>query len=545
MEKADLVLSNAKIWTVDKLQPWAEAIAIRNKEILAVGSNQEIGALVGSRTRVFDLNKELVLPGFNDVHTHYLATSLFTAGSFDLYGVNTLRDVQNVVRQYSKEHPDFEWLVGWRWNNSMLGNDQWPSRIDLDNVESQRPVTIIDIDGHSCWVNTYTLQKTGYDRNTPDPEGGKIIRDSQGHPTGILFEKAYMNVIPKSEKVDPARVSAIIKTGVDRLSRLGITSISDVGIQSNHLKEYIGICEKMAEQGELNVRINEWPYLGDGLEMGSEYRQRFSKNDYIHVVGLKLLIDGVLANRTAWMLEDYADAPGNKGFPVFGDLTEVSEWVLRADAAGFQVIIHAIGDRAVREVLDIYERARRTNGERDSRHRIEHVEVAHPTDQRRFVELNVIPSMTPIHLTADVDEYIKNRLGEERSYAYAWRSFLDLGAHLCFGTDFPAIDLLEPDPLKQIYAAVTRTQPGVLNARVWHPEQRISVAEAIRCYTQEGAYAEFMEHRKGSIIPGKLADLYVLSENILEAPPERILDTQVVMTIFDGKVVYQNQSIRD
>jgi predicted amidohydrolase YtcJ len=227
---------------------------------------------------------------------------------------------------------------------------------------------------------------------------------------------------------------------------------------------------------------------------------------------------------------------------VFDDIAEVSEWVLQADAAGFQVIIHAIGDRAVREVLNIYEHTRNTNGKRDSRHRIEHVEVAHPTDQCRFFDLSVIASMTPIHLTADVDEYIKNRLGEERGYAYAWRSFLDLGAHLCFGTDFPAIDLLEPDPLKQIFAAVTRTQPGLIGASVWHPEQLISMAEAIRCYTLEGAYAEFMEHRKGSITPGKLADLCVLSKNILEAPPQKILETQVVMTIFDGKIVYENQS---
>jgi predicted amidohydrolase YtcJ len=287
------------------------------------------------------------------------------------------------------------------------------------------------------------------------------------------------------------------------------------------------------------LRINEWPFLKDGLERPLALRQRLQNDEKVRVVGLKTLLDGVLSAHTAWMLAPYADCPDEVGFPILPP-ERLLEEVLVADAAGFQVMIHAIGDRAVREALDIFERTAEVNGRRDSRHRIEHIEVAHPDDQPRFAALGVVANMTPMHCTACIDAYIKERLGEPRARtsAYVWRNLVDSGAHLCFGTDFPAVDTRDPDPLQQIFAAVTRTTPDRFGGPVWHPEQRLTVAQALQSYTLGGAYAEFMDHRKGSITPGKLADLCVLSQDILEAPPQAILDTQVIMTVFDGEVVY-------
>ena len=534
--QADLVLKNAKVWTVDERLPYAEAVAVRGNEIVAVGRDVDMDSLIGSRTEIVDLNGQLVLPGFNDAHTHFISAILRAAGAFNLYGVTTVAEVRSRLREYAERYPTAEWLLGWRWDPSRFGSGGWPSRTDLDAVEDRQPVAIFDIDGHSCWVNTRALEALGYTADSPDPEGGQILRDSKGQPTGILLEKACDH-IPCNPTLSPDAFVTLLRHEAAELNRLGITSLSNNGVQPEHFEAYA----QMADEGRLTVRINEWLFLEGGLPEAQRLRQRFESDDKIRVVGLKVLLDGVLSTHTAWMLEPYADAPEVTGFPVVAP-EALAEQVIEADAHGFQVLIHAIGDRAVRETLDIFERAAQVNGRRDSRHRIEHVEVVHPNDQKRFAELGVIASMTPVHCTGCIDAYIKDRLGESRgSHAYIWRNLVDMGVHLCFGTDWPAVDLAEPDPLKQIFAAVTRTTPQEYGRPVWHPEQRLSVAEAIRSYTLESAYAEFMEHRKGSITPGKLADLCVLSDNVLEPPPARILETEVKMTIFDGEVVYVSE----
>lgn len=532
MKKANLVLTDANIWTVDSRVPHVQAVAIQGEEIVALGKNEEMEPLEGPETQVISLNGRLVLPGFNDSHTHFIGSLTRTAGAFDLYGVTSLAEVREPLRKFSWEHPDSEWLIGNRWKPSIFEDGGWPTRASLDSLEPVRPVAIFDIDCHSCWVNTAALQKLGYTGNTLDPLGGKIVHDEQGEPNGILLENAH-DSIPRGVPLTAEEFSRALCEEVAHLNCLGLTSLSNNGVK----KEQLEIYAQMAEDGRLTLRINEWPFLSQGLEYAQGLRERFGKGERVRVVGLKVLIDGVLSAHTAWMLEDYADAPGKTGFPTV-DPEQFEQEAIEADRQGFQVIVHAIGDRGIRRVLDIYEKARKTNGDHGQRHRIEHVEVAHPDDQKRFARLNVIASMTPLHCTADIDAYIKSRLGESRSpSAYAWRNFIDLGTHLCFGTDWPAVSLQEPDPLKQIYSAVTRLAPNSQAGPAWHPEQCITVAEAVRSYTFEPAYAEFMEDRKGSISPGKLADLIVLSDNILTAPPEAILDTKVMMTIFNGEVV--------
>jgi predicted amidohydrolase YtcJ len=532
---ADLVLRNGVVWTVDEGQPRAQAVAIAGEEIIAVGDDAEMDPLIGPETQVYDLRGKLALPGFNDCHTHFVATAARSRTTFDLFGLSKLESIRRTLSHFSAQHPDLDWLIGRRWYPEDHAG-AWPSRHDLDRVEDRRPVAIIDVDGHTAWVNTAALERLGYDARTPDPEGGTILRDPDGNPSGILFENAH-EAIPREIELPFEEFSSALAGSIAGLNALGITSLSNNSGPLNHLR----FCERMHAEGVLNLRINHWPMLMEEFEACAVERERYRKHPRLRVVGLKAFMDGVLSNRTAWLLEDYADAPGERGYPVV-DPREMLEWVRRADAVGFQVIIHAIGDQAVRATLDIYGRVAEENGPRDRRHRIEHMELTHPREQARFQPLGVVASVTPMHLcNPDLDRYITARVGWEReSYTQPWRNLVAGGAHLCFGTDWPAISLPEPDPLKQIFAAVSRVPPMSPGRKAWHPEMALSVQNAIRCCTLEPAYAEFQEHRKGCISVGKLADLCVLDRNIIDGEPQQILEARVVMTVFGGQVVYED-----
>jgi predicted amidohydrolase YtcJ len=529
--QADLILKDAVIWTVDDNLPRAEAVAISGNEIVAVGSDGEMGALVGPDTKVYNLAGKLVLPGFNDCHYHLMRYTIMSETMFDLYRVDTLQEIQRRLKENALDHPDSGWLYGLRW----FPPGEWPTRQVLDAVEDERPVAVYDIDFHTAWVNTPALEQIGYDTNTPEPKGGTILRDSDGYPTGILFENAH-RPIPYPARPSDAGLERLLAKEIEGFNRLGLTSMGNMEV----VPENIEFTAQLAEAGRMNLRINHWPMLEDGLENARWARERCKASERVNVVGLKAFMDGVISNHTAWILEPYNDAPDKIGYPTI-DPKEFREKVIEADKDGFQIITHAIGDRAVREVLDTYEQAARVNGERDRRHRIEHNELVHPSDVRRFAELNVIASMTPAHYCSpQPEDYNQDRFEEKRrKLICAWRPFVDVGAHLAFGTDWPCVDLEKPNPLHQIFAAVTRIPPQVKNGEpLPYTEHCISVEQAIRSYTLEGAYAEYMEERKGTITPGKLADLCVLDQNILDIEPRRILETNVVMTIFDGKVVF-------
>jgi len=534
--KANLILKNANIWTVDDRLPRAEALAIGGNEILFVGSNAQVQEMSGPDTRVLDLRGHLVLPGFNDCHTHFIYAALRTATNFDLYHVTEMREIQSRLRTFSQENPQYDWLYGMRWFPTRINNGVWPTRADLDAVESQRPVVIFDIDGHSCWTNTAAIERMGYSASTPDPEGGQMLRDASGYPTGVFFEvaqEAFVRYPPVTVEEFPA----LMKKEIARLNRLGLTSISNNGIEPM----YLDAIESLEAQGALHLRISEWPMILDGLEKAVALRDRFAKSDKFRVHTVKTFMDGVMSNYSAWMLEPFADKPGETGYPVI-DPKKLEPLVIEADRLGFQVATHVIGTRAVHTMLDMYEKAMEVNGRRDNRHRLEHVEASHPDDRKRFAELGVIASMTPVHCTADLEGYYISRLGDSGHLGFAWRSFLENGVHLSFGTDWPAVDLKEPSPLEQIFGAVTRCTPQNYGKLAWHLDQCVTVQEAIRSYTLEGAYAEKMEHRKGSLTAGKLADMIVLSENILETSPERLLETKVLMTIFDGEIVHDTEA---
>lgn len=536
MPSASLVLKNATIWTVDDANPRAEALAICGSEIVFAGDNRQVEEWIGPETRVLNLGGRLVLPGFNDCHTHFVNASLRFATNFDLYGLTDLAEVQQRLRQFSAENPQNDWLHGMRWFPTRMNNGIWPTRADLDAVEPRRPVVIFDIDGHSCWTNTAAIERMGYSAGTQDPPGGQILREESGYPNGIFFEIAQ-EAFERYPHISAEQFPALFRREVARLNRLGVTSISNNGIRPEYLQALAG----MDADDSLNLRISEWPSIWDGLENAVALRERFASSRRIRVGTLKAFMDGVMSNYSGWMLEPYADNPTETGYPVI-DPEKLAPLVIEADRMGFQVAVHVIGTRAVRTTLDIFEEAQTGNRTADSRHRLEHVESSHPDDRRRMAELGVIASMTPVHCTADLEGYYISRLGEAGHLGFAWNSMLQHGAHLSFGTDWPAVDLREPSPLEQIFGALTRCTPQNLGRLAWHLEECISVEQAIRSYTLESAYAEKMEHRKGSITPGKLADIIVLSENILSAPPEKLLETQVVLTIFDGQIVHGQEA---
>jgi len=519
---------------MDQKKPFAQAVAVRGNEIIGVGSNEEVMSLAGAGTRILKLGGKLVLPGFNDCHTHFISAALRAATTFDLYGAASIADVQRRLKVFAAAHPQDDWLYGRRWFPSRINGGVWPTRADLDAVES-RPVVITDIDGHSCWANSAALQRAGYTADSQDPPGGSLLRDEAGLPVGVCFETAQ-EVFARHPPLSEQAFESLFPGEVARLNRLGITSISNNGVEESHFEALIG----MFQRGELNLRISEWPNLTNDLSQACAMRQRLQDNQVLRCTTVKVFIDGVMSNLSAWMLDPYADHPETCGYAVI-EPAEMEARVLEADRLGFQVATLAIGTRAVRTTLDIYEKALLVNGMRDARHRIEHIETSVPEDRQRFATLGVLASMTPVHCTADLEGYIVSRLGENGVLGFAWKSFLDHGTHLAFGTDWPAADLKEPNPLEQIFAAVTRQTPEAFRSGkpVWHAEQRVSVLDAIRSYTLEGAYGEFMEKRKGSLVPGKLADMVVLSRNILQCPPEDILETEVEMTFFDGRVVWE------
>ncbi len=532
-KSANIVLKDGKIFTMDARQPWAQALAIRGSQIAAVGSDADINALIDPQTKVFSLGGRTVIPGFNDAHTHYIGAALDDASTFSLYGVTTLQEAGEKMAAFAGQNPGLGWLHGVRLDLGRFENGQFPNRAMLDQFEKQRPVAISDIDGHTCWVNSKALEMLGYTADTADPVGGQIVRDGRGEPTGLLLEAAA-ETIPDPALPPGMDFKQVMLNAGEKLNRMGITSLSNNGISPEHLDVLVN----MAAEGSLTFRVNEWPSLSADLEPAIQLRERLRTNEFVRVIALKTFIDGVISSRTAWMLEPYSDDPGNVGFPMM-DVEEMAQWVIRADAAGFQVITHAIGDRAVRETLDIYARTMQENGRRDSRHRIEHIELAHPADQPRFAQLGVIPSMQPLHCTACIEDYMIDRIGKERGvYSYVWRTFVESGAHLCFSTDWPAVDLQKPNPLENIFGAVTRTLPHRYGKMDWFYEQHLPLEQAIHCYTLAGAYAEFMEQRKGSIEAGKLADLCVLDRDIFSPDPMVLLDAKAVMTLVDGRIVF-------
>jgi hypothetical protein len=536
IDKADLALVNGRVWTANQAQPWAEAVAVRGNTIAAVGTTAEIERLVGIHTRTIDLGERLLVPGLNDAHLHFLSGSA-SMEQVTLEGAPDLAEMQKRVRVWAAAHSQAPWILGRGWNYTAFPGGRFPTRQDLDAVVSDRPVLMEAYDGHTTWVNTRALEAAGITRETPFDGFGEVVKDPRtGEPTGILKEAAdslVRKVIPQPSEEE--RLAALRK-GLAEARRLGITSALNATAEPAEFARY----DRLLKSGGLTLRTALALTLDRGTAdttlveykaLAERYRDPMLRGGFV-----KMFADGVIESHTAAMLEPYSDEPRKTGEPNFPP-EELSGWVRRLDAEGFDVLVHAIGDRAVRMTLDAYERARAENPPRPRRHRIEHIETIAASDVPRFKALEVIASMQPLHGAPDPDGVWARNVGPERlPRAFAWRSLRDAGARLAHGSDWPVVTL---NPFAGIYAAVTRGYTDGRSEPRWAPEQRLTLEQALLGYTLDAAYATGEEKHKGSIEPGKWADFAVLSQDLFNVPAEQILSAESLLTVVDGKVVHE------
>jgi len=534
-ESADLILRVAKVVSLDTATPpGADAVAVKDGIILAVGAAEDLEARHGrAGTERLDLRPGVAVPGLVDAHCHLSSQGRLLLG-LDLLGTRSVEEIQARVAEAVKEAGPGAWILGRRWDQNDWPETRFPHARDLDRVAPRNPVYLTRVDGHAAWVNTRALEVSGIDARTRDPEGGLIHRDpGSGRPTGILVDNA-MGLVKRPGPDQAARRKAILEAAA-WCHRFGLTGVHDAGVGHVELDLY----RELYAEGKLKLRINAMvhgpgPLLNHYLARGPEVGVC---NGRLTVRTLKLFADGALGSRGAALLKPYSDEPGNTGLLVTSP-RELRKWILAAARAGLQAAVHAIGDRANREVLDAYEAAMKETGNPKARHRLEHAQVLSLQDLPRLAELGVIASMQPTHLTSDMP-WARDRLGPERlKGAYAWRRILDSGAHLAGGSDFPVEHV---NPLLGLYSAITRRRTDAPGKGVYGPDQRMSREEALRAFTLEAAYAAFQEHLTGTLTPGKWADITVLPVDPVRCEPEALRAAEVLATLVAGEVVYRKQ----
>jgi predicted amidohydrolase YtcJ len=523
-----LAVVNARVWTADPGRPWAEAVAVSGDRIAAVGPSAEVRKLADAGTRVVDAAGRMVVPGFIDSHLHFVDGG-HTLASVQLRDAATPAEFVGRVRDFAASLPHGTWISGGNWDHENWGGEL-PTHEWIDSVTPHNPVWINRLDGHMALANGLALAAAGVTGSTADVEGGVIERTAEGEPTGILKDNAKGLVNRVVPQVQPEIDDRALDAAMDYVAALGITSVVNMGTWND-----LEVFRRALTAGRLKTRIYAAVPLSSWERLRDDVAVRGRGDDWLRIGALKAYVDGSLGSRTAAMLEPYDDAPGETGVLVTRR-DSLYEWTRDADAAGLHVMVHAIGDRANRIQLDVFEQVMRENGERDRRFRIEHAQHLNPADVPRFADLGVIASMQPYHAIDD-GRWAGRRVGPRRiEEAYVFRSLLDSRARLAFGSDW---DVESATPLGGIYAAVTRRTLDDLNPGGWVPDQKITVEEALRAYTIDAAYAEFTEADKGSLQVGKLADLVLLDRDITRVPPETIRDTRVLLTVTGGRVVYE------
>lgn len=531
-EKADLALLDGTVYTVDPAMPWGEAVAVKGGRIVAVGSSAEIRGLIGPETQVLQLNGDLVLPGFIDAHTHFLSGG-FALSAIQLRDAGSREEFIARIQAKAQELDKGRWILNGDWDHTLFDPPQLPDKEWVDGLTPDNPVCVNRLDGHMVFVNSLALKLAGIDRETPTPQGGEIVKDPQtGEPTGILKDEAMGLVTRHIPEPSPEEKRQAARSALEHALAHGVTSIHDMSTRDD-----FAVYRDLLNDGLLSARLCVYIPISE-IEPGVPLDPAESPDtERLKFGGLKGFVDGSLGSFTALFFEPYSDNPDTSGILVADMYPEgIMEKRLRAaERQGLQVAVHAIGDRANREILDIFERVFRDHGRRDRRWRVEHAQHLHPDDIPRFGRLGVLASVQPYHAIDD-GRWAEEKIGPQRvKTTYAFRSLLREGVTLVCGSDWTVAPL---DPLTGIYAAVTRRTLDGGHPQGWVPQEKIGPADAIRGYTLNGALAEFAEDSKGSITPGKLADLVVLDRNLFEIPPEEILKARVCMTLVGGRVVY-------
>lgn len=530
---ADLVILHGRVWTVDHARPQAEAVAITRDRIITVGSDAEITKWIGMGTKKIDAQGKSVLPGFIDAHVH------FSSGGGEISGVHlrdaaTPKEFARRIGEHAKTLPKGEWMLGGTWDHELWGGIPLPSHDWIDAVTPDTPVFVTRYDGHMALANAVALRLAGITRDTKDPPGGTIVRDKDGNPTGLMKDAAMDLVYRAMPAPSDEQLLRMVRAGMNEARRLGVTSIHDIS-STKDVRAY----QILSERGELTLRIYCITPLPQWEGPATAGLRAGFGNDWIHLGALKGFADGSLGSTTALFEQPFSDAPETSGLPNEMMLPEgnMLKMALGADKAGLQLAVHAVGDKANRIMLDVYTEVAKQNGVRDERRwRIEHAQHLRPEDFSRFAQLAVIASVQPYHAIDD-GRWAEKRIGRERcKTTYAFRTFLDHGVRLAFGSDWTVAPL---NPMLGLYAAVTRATLDGKNPNGWFPEQKLTLKEALEAYTIGSAYAEFREEEKGSLTPGKLGDVVILDADLFSIPPEKIRDAAVRYTIVGGKIVYE------
>lgn len=529
----DAVFFNGTIRTLTSETPVVGAIAVAGGLIASVGSNAEMRSLAGPHTSLYDLGGRTVLPGFIDAHAHFYGYAK-NLSRIDLVGTGSLEEVLGLVSARVEDVPEGEWITGRGWDQNDWAESVYPDRHALDRAAPHHPVYVIRVCGHAAVANTEALRIAGISRETVDPPGGRILRDTDGEPNGVLIDEAkklISDIIPSPTREEKKR---LIKRAAHECCAAGLVGIHDMGVDA----EMISLYRELLEGGELPLRLTTY-YIYDEPDLDNLLAAGPTAGyigDHLSVVGVKFYIDGSLGARSAALLADYSDDPGNDGILVIEPI-DLGRRVAACHRSGFQIAVHAIGDRGNRLVLDIYEDVLTRHPAPDRRHRVEHAQIVSPEDLPRFAALGVIPSMQFTHCTSDMD-WVEERLGGGRlAGAYAWRSLIETGCRIPGGSDFPVESI---NPLLGIYAAVTRQDLTGRPEGGWMSAERLTIDEAIRAFTIDAAYAAHEEGRRGSLAPGKVADFVVLSEDLVTALPGDIPRIEVLATVIGGEIVYRS-----
>jgi len=536
---ADILIVHAKVYTLDPQKPWAQAIAIRDGKIEAVGRDEEVEHYRGIGTKRIDAGGKLVLPGFTDCHIHFLDGSL-SLGHVNLEGAKDPADIQARLKSYAAQHLGDDWILGRGWNYAMFGAAALPDKKYLDELFPTRPVFLEGYDGHTYWANSVALSLAGIRKDTPDPANGVIVRDPQsGEATGALKESAarlVAKVVPVPDRVAKLRA---LREGMKWANQNGLTRVHSAGGDFPELDLF----DELRQEKQLSVRFYI-AYFQDPPELrqqdieAAEAARKKYHDEWIDTGAVKFMVDGVVESHTASFLEPYSDDPSTRG-SLFWDPVKYQSAVAEMDKRGFQIFTHAIGDNGIRTALNAYEFTQKNNHTKDRRNRVEHIEDINAADIPRFGKLGVIASMQPLHSYPDsdtLDVWARNVGPERATRAWVWKSISDAGGRYAFGSDWPVVTL---NPWEGIRTAVTRQTAEATPKDGFVPSQRLTVAQAVDGYTMGAAFAGHREKTEGSLVVGKAADVIIVDRNIFEIDPHSIGDTKVVITLVGGRIAYE------